>query len=106
MLNHRMNGCEHDLTVHPVLIHRERWNRVDLIANGNRGDILAARILRAYRFITKPRGELNRLDVLIFAPHRLGTIQSNGFYPNAHLAESRFGNIDIFEPQYFRPSVL
>jgi hypothetical protein len=106
MLNHRMNGCEHDLTVHPVLIHRERWNRVNLIANGNRGDILADRIHRAHRFITKPRGELNRLDVLIFAPHRLGTIQSNGLHPNAHLAGSRFRNIDVLEPQYVKPSGL
>jgi hypothetical protein len=103
MLNHRMNGREHDLTVHPVLIHRERWNSVDLIANGNRGDILADRIHRAHRFITKPRGEFNRLDVLIFAPHRLGTIQSNGFHrmrtwPAPAFGTSTFLNLNTSGP--------
>src|ERR1700733_12687387 len=60
MLNHRMGGCEHDFTVHPVLIHRERWNRVDLVANGNRGEIRAGGLEWAHRFIAKPAGELNR----------------------------------------------
>jgi hypothetical protein len=101
-----MNGCKHDLTVHPILIHRERRNRVDLIANGNRGDILADRIHGTHRFIAKSSRELDGLDVLILTPHRLGTIQSNGFHPNAHLPGSRFGNIDILKPQYLRPSGL
>src|SRR2546427_10644779 len=106
MLNYRMNGCEPDLTVHPVLIHRERRNRVALLATGNRGDILADRIDGAHRFITKSSGELDRLDVLIFAPHRLSAIQSNGLNPNAHLARSRRGNFDILKSQNLRPSGL
>src|SRR5712675_2423132 len=106
MPDHSMNRCEHDLTVHPVLVHRERRNRVDLIANGNRGDILADRIDGAHRFIAKPSWEFNRLDVLIFAPHRLGTIQSKSFHSNSHLPSSRFGNIDVLKPQYLRPSGL
>src|SRR5882724_9444976 len=106
MPNHRMNGREYDLTVHTILIHREGRNRVDFVANGNRGDILANRIDGAHRFIAKPSGELDRLDVLIVAPHRLGTIQSNSYHPNAHLSGSRFGNIDILKPQNLRPSGL
>src|SRR5690348_2241331 len=106
MLNHRMNGCEHDLAIHSVLIHREGWNRVDLVANGNRAYILADRIHGAHRFIAKPSWELNRLDVLIFPPHRFGPIQSNGLNANAHLAGSGFGNLDIFKLQYLRPSGL
>jgi hypothetical protein len=93
-----MNGCKYDFTLHSVLIHRERRNRIDLIANGDRGDILADRIDGAHSFIAKTSGELNRLDVFVFAPHRLGAIQSKGFHSNAHLPWSRFGNVHIFKP--------
>src|SRR6266446_8096824 len=106
MPDHSMNRCEHDLAVHPVLIHRERRDRVDLIASGNRGDILADRIDGAHRFVAKPSWELDRLDVLIVEPHRLGSIQPNSFHPNPHLSGSRFWNIDVFELQNLRPSGL
>src|ERR1700722_20817436 len=102
MLNQRMNGCERDLTVHPVLIHRERQNRVDLIADSNRSDILADRIDGAHRFIAKPSGELNRLDVLIFANIDLARFSPRAFtrmrtWPGPASGTSTFLNFNTLE---------
>src|SRR6266446_5164754 len=102
VLHDGVGGSKDDIAVHAILIHREGRDGVHRIANCNFGDVPADGIDNADGLVAQARGEFDRLDIGILAPHRFGTVETDRLHPDADLVVCRRRDFYILEFQDFR----
>ncbi len=100
MLYHCVIRYEDHITIGVIVILRERRHHANRIANGDVFDRATHGINDAGRFIAKTRRELDRLDVLIAPPHRLGTVESDRFDLDFYLVRAGAGNRSLDELEH------
>src|ERR1700730_1686888 len=101
-----MDGGENDLAISEVLVQREGRDRTDCVTYGKISDILAHGIDNTGSLVSQTGREFYRFDIFVIAPHRLGTVDADGFDLDTNFLRAGSGNLRFDEFEDFRPSGL
>src|SRR6185436_17426510 len=90
-----------DFTIGVILVHGKARDYVHLLAYFNTCDRITHRIDDAGGFVSQPSWKFHRFDVLILAPHRLGSVDADGLDLDSNLVCAGFRDLRLDELQYF-----
>src|SRR5277367_333329 len=100
----RVVGNENDLAIGRIVVHREGWDNVDIVANSYAADILPHRVDDAGGLVTETRRKLDGLDVVVDPPHGFGAVDADRLDLDADLLWTRSCNLGVYEFEDFRSS--
>jgi hypothetical protein len=101
MLHDRVVRRNDDLAIRRVLVHRERRDDADVVADCNAAHARTDRIDHACGFVPEARRKLDRLDIDVGAPHGFGTVDTDCLDVNANFIRPGGADLLLDEFQHF-----